>query len=147
MVTALDKMWHPEHFCCVHCHKELRPPHFVEHTGQPYCKACHNMLFLPPCAGCKRDIQGVCQHKMILKSAKISKGNTNKTFLYFFLLFRIIYSPWAKFGIRTASGVISARAYYLPTTFSSGTESPTVTTVGMTCSRLNATGAKNLSRM
>ncbi|ODM89592.1 Paxillin, partial [Orchesella cincta] len=59
MVTALDKMWHPEHFCCVHCGKELRSPGYTENSGKPYCKACHNMLFLPPCSGCNKDIQGV----------------------------------------------------------------------------------------
>ncbi|OXA50003.1 Paxillin [Folsomia candida] len=58
MVTALDKMWHPEHFLCVHCGIELRSPMYLEHDGQPYCKVCHGKLFLPPCAGCGKDITG-----------------------------------------------------------------------------------------
>ncbi|CAG7817040.1 unnamed protein product [Allacma fusca] len=52
LVTAMDHMWHPEHFCCANCHRELRPPYFLEHDGEPYCKACHQQLFLPPCAAC-----------------------------------------------------------------------------------------------
>jgi len=38
-VTALDKAWHPEHFCCVMCGRLLGDENgFHEHEGRPYCK-------------------------------------------------------------------------------------------------------------
>jgi len=38
-VTALDKAWHPEHFCCMMCGRLLGDENgFHEHDGRPYCK-------------------------------------------------------------------------------------------------------------
>lgn len=38
-VTALDKAWHPEHFCCMMCGRLLGDESgFHEHDGRPYCK-------------------------------------------------------------------------------------------------------------
>jgi len=41
-VTALDKPWHPEHFCCMMCGRLLGDDvGFHEHDGRPYCEyAC-----------------------------------------------------------------------------------------------------------
>jgi len=38
-MTALDKAWHPEHFCCMMCGRLLGDESgFHEHDGQPYCE-------------------------------------------------------------------------------------------------------------
>lgn len=39
-VTAVDRMWHPEHFVCHHCKKRLVDgDDFHEHNGEIYCRS------------------------------------------------------------------------------------------------------------
>jgi len=43
-VTALDKQWHPEHFTCACCDKNLAGATFCEWDGKPMCKKCYLKL-------------------------------------------------------------------------------------------------------
>nr|XP_057928984.1 leupaxin isoform X1 [Doryrhamphus excisus] len=45
-VSALDSKFHPEHFVCAFCLRQLSQGIFKEHKGKPYCSACHNKLFV-----------------------------------------------------------------------------------------------------
>ncbi|XP_066840464.1 transforming growth factor beta-1-induced transcript 1 protein isoform X1 [Anser cygnoides] len=56
MVTALDKTWHPEHFCCTHCGQPFGDEGFLEKDGQPYCRRDFAELFSSRCQGCGRPI-------------------------------------------------------------------------------------------
>jgi len=49
---ALGKLWHVQHFTCVHCKHELGTSIFYEHDGLPYCVRDYQDMFLPKCAGC-----------------------------------------------------------------------------------------------
>ncbi|KAM6288800.1 LOW QUALITY PROTEIN: transforming growth factor beta-1-induced transcript 1 protein-like [Aegotheles albertisi] len=56
MVTALDKNWHPEHFCCVKCGQPFGEEGFLEKDGQQYCRRDFAELFSSRCRGCGRPI-------------------------------------------------------------------------------------------
>lgn len=56
MVTALDRTWHPEHFCCTHCGQPFGDEGFLEKDGQPYCRRDFAELFSSRCRGCGRPI-------------------------------------------------------------------------------------------
>ena len=52
VMTALGKIWHPEHFQCAHCNVELGTQNFFERDGLPYCEKDYHQLFSPMCAAC-----------------------------------------------------------------------------------------------
>nr|XP_043871846.1 transforming growth factor beta-1-induced transcript 1 protein-like isoform X1 [Solea senegalensis] len=56
VVTALGKVWHPEHFVCTECETELGSRNFFEKDGQPYCESDYFTLFSPHCAHCNKPI-------------------------------------------------------------------------------------------
>uniref|UniRef100_A0A4W4HD22 Transforming growth factor beta-1-induced transcript 1 protein n=1 Tax=Electrophorus electricus TaxID=8005 RepID=A0A4W4HD22_ELEEL len=56
MVTALDKNWHPECFCCVKCARTFGDEGFHDREGQQYCQQCFLALFASRCEGCSQPI-------------------------------------------------------------------------------------------
>uniref|UniRef100_H2SLI4 Transforming growth factor beta-1-induced transcript 1 protein n=1 Tax=Takifugu rubripes TaxID=31033 RepID=H2SLI4_TAKRU len=56
VVTALGKVWHPEHFVCTECEAELGNRNFFEKDGRPYCESDYFTLFSPHCAHCNKPI-------------------------------------------------------------------------------------------
>uniref|UniRef100_A0A6Q2XGF0 Transforming growth factor beta-1-induced transcript 1 protein n=1 Tax=Esox lucius TaxID=8010 RepID=A0A6Q2XGF0_ESOLU len=56
MVTALDKNWHPECFCCVKCSRAFGEEGFHDREGQQYCQQCFLSLFASRCQGCTQPI-------------------------------------------------------------------------------------------
>lgn len=59
VVTALGRVWHPEHFVCTECETELGNRNFFEKDGRPYCEADYFSLFSPHCAHCNKPILNV----------------------------------------------------------------------------------------
>ena len=59
VVTALGKVWHPEHFVCTECEAELGSRNFFEKDGRPYCESDYFTLFSPHCAHCNKPILNV----------------------------------------------------------------------------------------
>lgn len=59
VVTALGKVWHPEHFVCTQCETELGSRNFFEKDGRPYCENDYFTLFSPHCAHCNKPILNV----------------------------------------------------------------------------------------
>jgi len=53
---ALGRMWHPEHFICVHCKEQLGTQNFFERDTLPYCERDYYLLFSPRCASCNGPI-------------------------------------------------------------------------------------------
>ncbi|XP_048833388.1 leupaxin [Brienomyrus brachyistius] len=45
-IAALDRKFHPEHFVCAFCLRQLAQGVFKEQAGKPYCATCHSKLFL-----------------------------------------------------------------------------------------------------
>ncbi|XP_078116052.1 leupaxin [Sander vitreus] len=45
-ISALDRKFHPEHFVCAFCLRQLSQGIFKEQKGKPYCLACFNKLFV-----------------------------------------------------------------------------------------------------
>ena len=58
VVTAMGNTYHPEHFICSHCEKELGTETFFERDDNPYCEECCHFLFSPKCAYCSGPITG-----------------------------------------------------------------------------------------
>ncbi|XP_062993737.1 transforming growth factor beta-1-induced transcript 1 protein isoform X2 [Elgaria multicarinata webbii] len=56
VVTALGSTWHPEHFVCTHCQKEMGGSNFFEKDGAPYCERDYFQLFSPRCGLCNEPI-------------------------------------------------------------------------------------------
>jgi len=53
-ITALAKVWHPEHFVCFICHEPFVGSNFYEHDGKPYCETHFTQEFGEVCAKCNR---------------------------------------------------------------------------------------------
>lgn len=45
-ISALERKFHPEHFVCAFCLRQLSQGIFKEQKGKPYCSVCFNKLFL-----------------------------------------------------------------------------------------------------
>lgn len=44
-VTAMYRKYHPEHFVCTYCQRQLNKGTFKEQNGKPYCQQCFGRLF------------------------------------------------------------------------------------------------------
>nr|XP_020462706.1 leupaxin-like [Monopterus albus] len=44
--SALNRKFHPEHFVCAFCLRQLSQGIFKEQKGKPYCSVCYNKLFV-----------------------------------------------------------------------------------------------------
>lgn len=44
-ITAMFKKFHPEHFVCAFCLKQLNKGTFKEQNDKPYCHSCFEKLF------------------------------------------------------------------------------------------------------
>lgn len=44
-ITAMGKKFHPEHFVCAFCLKQLNKGTFKEQNEKPYCQTCFVKLF------------------------------------------------------------------------------------------------------
>ena len=69
VITALGRIWHPEHFVCEQCQQELGTRNFFEHSGKAYCERDYHMLYSPRCFHCNGAILDVSvtsplHHKM-----------------------------------------------------------------------------------
>lgn len=51
-ITALGRVWHPEHFVCTTCHDPLSGGSFFERDDKPYCEAHYVQQFGERCAKC-----------------------------------------------------------------------------------------------
>uniref|UniRef100_A0AC11BBM3 LIM zinc finger domain containing 2 n=1 Tax=Ovis aries TaxID=9940 RepID=A0AC11BBM3_SHEEP len=49
--------YHPDHFSCTHCGKELTAE-ARELKGELYCLPCHDKMGVPICGACRRPIEG-----------------------------------------------------------------------------------------
>ncbi|KAM8791147.1 LIM and senescent cell antigen-like-containing domain protein 2 isoform 1-T1 [Rhynchonycteris naso] len=49
--------YHPDHFSCTHCRKELTAE-ARELKGELYCLPCHDKMGVPICGACRRPIEG-----------------------------------------------------------------------------------------
>uniref|UniRef100_A0A8C2W820 Leupaxin n=2 Tax=Cyclopterus lumpus TaxID=8103 RepID=A0A8C2W820_CYCLU len=45
-ISALDRKFHPEHFVCAFCLRQLNQGIFKEEKGKPYCSPCFDKLFV-----------------------------------------------------------------------------------------------------
>ncbi|XP_065162913.1 PDZ and LIM domain protein Zasp-like isoform X6 [Atheta coriaria] len=61
-ITALGKIWCPEHFTCAtaSCRRPLQDIGFVEDGGQLHCEYCFEQYLAPNCAKCGSKIKGDC---------------------------------------------------------------------------------------
>ncbi|KAL6064720.1 LIM and senescent cell antigen-like-containing domain protein 2 [Balamuthia mandrillaris] len=55
-MTAMGRIWHPEHFCCAHCHTPFSGSQFYEHDNLPYCEVHYKILFGRLCAKCNKPV-------------------------------------------------------------------------------------------
>lgn len=58
ILTALDKTWHLEHFCCNKCKQPIQDSTFNTKEDMPYCTRCYQKLFLNTCNTCGDVIMG-----------------------------------------------------------------------------------------
>ena len=57
--TAMGRCWHPEHFVCHSCQKQLQNTMFVFEEESIYCEKCYEKTFAKTCHSCHRPIVGV----------------------------------------------------------------------------------------
>lgn len=57
-VSALGKIWHPEHFVCTKCTKTLQNCGFIEEKGKRFCQSCYETHFARECKKCFKRIFG-----------------------------------------------------------------------------------------
>lgn len=61
-ITALGKIWCPEHFVCANgqCRRPLQDVGFVEESSGLYCEFCFEQFLAPSCNKCSKKIKGDC---------------------------------------------------------------------------------------
>ncbi|KCV69420.1 paxillin [Fonticula alba] len=59
-LRAMGKIFHPEHFTCLHCRKSLSGATFFEHNSNSFCDKCYHDRFSPRCAYCDGAIRDRC---------------------------------------------------------------------------------------
>ncbi|XP_068081201.1 PDZ and LIM domain protein Zasp isoform X2 [Anabrus simplex] len=61
-ITALGRIWCPEHFICVNaqCRRPLQDIGFVEEKGDLYCEFCFEQYIAPTCSKCSKKVKGDC---------------------------------------------------------------------------------------
>ena len=57
-LTALDAVWHPEHFVCGACSHPIDTGGFIAVDGVPYHPDCHATRFAPRCCFCSKPMAG-----------------------------------------------------------------------------------------
>lgn len=57
-ITALDSVWHPQHFVCASCGRPFHGSQFMIQDQQPYCKTCYHDKFTEKCAICGQPLTG-----------------------------------------------------------------------------------------
>jgi hypothetical protein len=55
-LTALGRVWHPDHFVCSVCREPFSGTSFYEKDKKPYCEYHYTQLFGDPCAKCGRPV-------------------------------------------------------------------------------------------
>ncbi|EGC37101.1 hypothetical protein DICPUDRAFT_54237 [Dictyostelium purpureum] len=55
-ITALGKVWHPEHFTCTTCQVPFAGSAFREHGGKPYCESHYHQFFGRICFKCSKPV-------------------------------------------------------------------------------------------
>ena len=58
-ISAVDKIWCPNHFVCRACGTNLLDVCFVEENGELYCEKDFERYFAPQCHKCHLTIMGV----------------------------------------------------------------------------------------
>lgn len=68
-ITALGKIWCPEHFICTNekCKRPLQDIGFVEEDNGLYCEYCFEQYLAPVCNKCSKKIKGVNNNHHYLK--------------------------------------------------------------------------------
>ncbi len=57
--SAMNKVWHPEHFICLSCQKSLSNCTFIFEDDKIFCDQCYENQVAATCFKCKRPIIGV----------------------------------------------------------------------------------------
>ena len=57
-LSALNAIWHPDHFLCGGCGQPVRDASFNVHEGKPYHTTCFTERVLPRCPVCKKPVTG-----------------------------------------------------------------------------------------
>lgn len=78
-ITAMFRKFHPEHFVCAFCLKQLNKGTFKEQNDKPYCHGCFDKLF-----GWKADTMNMCwiipkEIRKLLSNFKKLYNRYNKT--------------------------------------------------------------------
>ncbi len=55
-MSALNRVWHPEHFVCMYCNEPFGESNFWEKDNQPYCETHYYLLFGEVCAKCMQAV-------------------------------------------------------------------------------------------
>ncbi|CAI8032732.1 Paxillin [Geodia barretti] len=58
--TAMGRSWHPEHFVCTSCQKQLQNTMFVFEEESIFCENCYAKKFAKTCHSCHKSIVGPC---------------------------------------------------------------------------------------
>jgi len=57
-VTAMGRVWHPEHFMCFTCKEPFQGSSFFERAGKAYCDVHYHQQFGHACFKCNKTIAG-----------------------------------------------------------------------------------------
>ncbi len=57
-LSALDAVWHPEHFCCAVCNRPITDAQFYLHNEQPCHPICYTDNIAPRCTICNEPLTG-----------------------------------------------------------------------------------------
>ncbi|GMS83420.1 hypothetical protein PENTCL1PPCAC_5595, partial [Pristionchus entomophagus] len=58
-VVAINRLWHPDHFCCNGCKRPIKQTYQTA-DNFAYCVVCFAAKFNPKCAGCNDTLVDTC---------------------------------------------------------------------------------------
>lgn len=84
-VTSDSRTWHPEHFVCVECGKQLNEESGFHEIGEQfYCEEDYKNLFAPKCSGCNDYVMGMvansCWHPECFNCSECSISLEGRNF-------------------------------------------------------------------
>ena len=72
--SAMGRVWHPEHFTCNTCHKQLNNTTFVFEEEQIFCESCYEKTFAKTCYACHKPILGVGTYCSVMVTLFLGPG-------------------------------------------------------------------------
>lgn len=135
VVTALGKIFHPEHFTCAMCNTKLGNQSFFEREGLAYCEEDYHKLYSPRCNHCSKPILDVCTPIQFIHNTTVIIYDSCS----------VVSPHWTKHGILNTFFVLIVERTLATMVIMKRRVTPIVVKIFSNCLPLNVSAACNRS--